>query len=102
MDEEDMYDERGNQIGDINSLYQLFAELVFDQDFRAGTDHDDDQAHYFNVAHHAHHYIITRDAPVARQDISIVRTSLRKAFRLHDEDNPQRGVYEITAPPPEC
>lgn len=49
VDELDIFNSRGMQVGDINNLYEYIDELVFNQAPDNDTDEDDDTARYYHV-----------------------------------------------------
>ncbi|WP_344825336.1 hypothetical protein [Rurimicrobium arvi] len=103
VDEVDMYDVSGRQVGDINSLVQLLGELITDCRFSPETDHDDDRAHFFNLTHHIHTYTFSRTTLTINDCIPRISGygTLSRRYEPVNDRRVRKGVTEILVPPPE-
>lgn len=98
VEDVDIYDTSGQQVSDINTLFQLIEEVFLGQTHHSDTDQDDDQAHYFTASHHVHHYIVYKSVICETQPLPVVRE--QEVYRIvHDEDI-LSGICTIIGPPP--
>lgn len=103
MDEMDLYDEYGNQLGDINSLVQLIDEFFLGHTNRPHVDPDDDQAHFFNVFHHIHPYILQKNILPEQPVIVTVFGEHKQQHPIPAANDRLLTAYdEVIGPPPEC
>ncbi len=98
MDEEDVFDESGMQVNDINTLTQLISQEVFGYKRTVTHDQDDDQAHYFNTIK-AHQYTLSQFQIVIHRELAPVLKS-SASFPVHKEVHFSSITYDVVAPPP--
>lgn len=99
-DEKDIYDARGRQINDINTLFEFVDHVVLGHTAINATDEDDDQPHFFTGSNSVSFYITNQQqVPVSHQEPST--NDLAVAYPLVAVQKPLAIAYEILTPPPE-
>jgi hypothetical protein len=103
VDEVDTYDECGNQVNDINSLFQFIDEFVLGHSNKLKWDADDDHAHFFNVFHHIHAYILQKQAaPVNAASVAVLWETRQQYILPPGNPKLTTTCYDVIVPPPEC
>lgn len=100
LDEMDCYDASGRQVGDINTLIQFIEQVFLGKTHHSASDQDDDQAHYFNISYHAHHYIACKPVVFALQ--APVFVPEKKKYHQLRDTSPLAGTGEVIVPPPKA
>ncbi len=99
IDEVDMFDAQGNQVGDINTLVEFVDQVVLGHKPKLHPDSDDDSAHFFNIIK-IQSFVINpiviyegRPMPVAYKETIYPAVREEKIFPMS---------YDVIAPPPKC
>ncbi|WPQ60939.1 hypothetical protein SIO70_21520 [Chitinophaga sancti] len=99
-DEKDIYDTRGRQINDVNTLFDFVNHVVLGNTEVTQQDEDDDQPHYFTGSNSVSYYISSQqEIACSRQEPSTI--DLAVAYPLLAVQKPLAIAYEILTPPPE-
>jgi hypothetical protein len=99
IDERDQFDVHGRQVGDVNSAVDFINQVILGNEDNSGQDHDDDQAHFFNI--HNIKYCIVEQRISIPANIDTDESSVKK-FPVNSEDNYPSLAYDIISPPPEA
>lgn len=98
-DEKDIYDARGRQINDINTLFEFVNHVVLGHTEINEQDEDDDQPHFFTGSNNVSYYITDQQQViVSHQEPST--NDLAVAYPLLAEHKPFAIAYDILTPPP--
>jgi hypothetical protein len=97
MDEQDMYDEYGHQVNDINTLTQFISQEIFGNKRIIDKDQDDDQAHYFNIK--VHEYTFNFNPVVIISTAANTKNTTQYSVPTDDKAPPSVN-YDVIAPPP--
>lgn len=96
-DETDVYDKKGRQIDDINSLAEYIDQVILENHDSTPEDEDDDQAEYFQVSQ-----INTYNFEPYRIQIEPLKKEDKKNYsNFLTENKFTSPVFEIPCPPPE-
>jgi len=100
-DEKDIFDTRGRQINDVNTIFDFVNHVVLGNTEVTQQDEDDDQAHFFTGSNTVSYYI-SNPEPItcSRQEPSTI--DLAVAYPLMAVQKPLTIAYEILTPPPEA
>ena len=100
VDEKDVFDKRGRQINDINTIFEFVDQLVLGHTDVTQQDEDDDQAHYFTGINSVSYYISNQQqVTCCKQEPT--SSQLAVAYPLMAVQKPLAIAYEILTPPPE-
>jgi hypothetical protein len=101
VDEKDVYDARGRQIDDINTMFEFVDQVILGHTDVTAEDEDDDQAHYFTGSFGVSYYISTpQQVTVCRNEPNT--SQLAAAYPLLQEPKTSSVAYDILTPPPEA
>lgn len=100
-DEKDIFDARGRQINDVNTIFDFVNHVVLGHTAVTQQDEDDDQAHYFTGSNSVSYYIANPEQiTCSRQEPST--KDLAVAYPFLAVQKPLAIAYEILTPPPEA
>jgi len=100
-DEKDIFDARGRQINDVNTIFDFVNHVVLGNTEVTQQDEDDDQPHYFTGSSSVSYYIANPEQiTCTRQEPST--NDLAVAYPLLAVKKPLAIAYEILTPPPEA
>lgn len=97
MDEQDIYDEHGHQVSDINTLTQFISQEILGHSRVIDHDQDDDQAHFFNIKVHQYTFHIFQ--PVI-SNTPVYSTKTCSYSPPTDDQRMSSVTYDVAAPPP--
>lgn len=101
VDEKDVYDARGRQINDINTIIEFVDQVILGHTDVTKADEDDDQAHFFTGSFGVDFYLPTpQQATVCRNEPTA--NDLAAAYPLLQVRETQSVAYDILTPPPEA
>ncbi|WP_343674420.1 hypothetical protein [Chitinophaga sp.] len=100
-DESDIFDARGRQINDVNTLFDFVNHVVLGNTEFTRQDEDDDQPHYFTGSNSVSYYIFSQQQiSCTKQEPST--NDLAVAYPLMAVQKPPAIAYEILTPPPKA
>jgi hypothetical protein len=100
VDEKDVFDARGRQVGDINTIFEFVDQLVLGNKHVTVVDEDDDQAHFFTGATGVSVYISAPLQQIAGPK-EPTTNQLAVAYPLLPEQKISSVSYDILTPPPD-
>ena len=96
MSEADVYNERGEQIDDINSIVELInVELGYD---KTADDEDDDSGQNFHMVKLAEYSFQQQSILIERTDYKEI---INRAFSVYKVPSVNTVVTDIVTPPPD-
>lgn len=99
VDEKDVYDARGRQINDINTIFEFVDQVVMGNTHATAVDEDDDQPHFFTGSYGVSYYISVTEQRIAINEPTT--KELAVAYPLLPVQKISAVAFDIVTPPPE-
>ena len=100
MDEVDIYDVHGNQVGDINTVVEYIDQVVLGHKPKPHPDSDDDQAHFFNLMK-LPQFIANPVITFCAARPTFI-TAVKPAYKIFREERFSSVIHDVLAPPPKA